>query len=346
MNERAYDIDRTYDGLRASDDIFAKALGLSGQAQCAKIEVRLRKYIEARWNELARRAGVEAARCLVNGAGESVDGKDLANATAIVNHTMIQWVDLVSARFKSDIEEIYRVSRKHGTAKALGLIHAGFRYTLPENVAKADISTEIRTNFDLNDYKALESFNKHQTYWLGKAYSDNVSQTIANGARSQIYDGMGRVEAGKKMAELVREHLGKIDIPDGYQGSVSDYFEMLVANATTTGRVAGHVRSFSQVGVNRLVVVNPIDEHTCEVCRMMDGKEFTVSEASAQVGRLVSAKDPTTVRSIQPWLSAGKLKGLIPSGKSGLAQTRSLVGANITLPPYHGKCRCDVDVVV
>ena len=51
--------------------------------------------------------------------------------------------------------------------------------------------------------------------------------------------------------ERIKEILSKFITPGGFVGTEKQYFEGLVSNAMTVGRVYGQMRSFSQIGITR-----------------------------------------------------------------------------------------------
>ena len=347
MSSRAHSISRVYDGLRASDDILAKALGLSGQARVAKLEVRLRDYIRTQWNRLAEEAIDEAAGRLERGRGDSISQRDIDTSLSVIDKTMGRWSDFIKSRYTEDIEAVYKIGRTDGLVKGLGLTSASMAYPLPE-VAKADVIpiTNINPRFNLIDYQAIAAFKKHQTFWLDGFYDKNVSNAIAGAAKEQLLEGMGRKDAGQWMRDVADRYVHSTKTPDGYQGSTDSYFEGLVANATTSARVSGHLASFDEVGVTIYVVVNPMDHRTCEVCQYMDGKEFRVQDGMSLLNRVIKAPTPDAVKKIQPWLTPGKAKALAGGmGRAGVDRTGDLAKAGFLLPSFHFLCRCDLDIV-
>jgi len=351
---RAQHIDLLYDGLHAADDIVFKALRVDEQAQTAAIETRLRRFVAAQWADLARQAARQASEMLARGPGDTVRAGDVGRALAVVDRTMEQWPGRVTDRFLADMREAYRLARQSGFDRAMRTVEAELRYDTPKlpdqtvekYVPKKPMQATVKVSFDLVDEAALDAFDDHQVFWIGQHYKGNVSPTIAAAAKEQVKAGMGRVAAGKEMRKLVEAGLANVSVPGGFRGTATSYFEGLVANATTVARATGHLRSFEKVGHNKYTVVNPGDHRTCETCNLLDGKEFYTKDGAALVGKVVGAKSPLGVKKVQPFLAPAKARALTGGkvGPAGPEKTGALVKSGNALPPFHLKCRCDVDI--
>jgi SPP1 gp7 family putative phage head morphogenesis protein len=151
--------------------------------------------------------------------------------------------------------------------------------------------------------------------------------------------GIGHDKAAKIIRDAVSKTLGKVVVPDGFSGSDAKYFEGIAANVSTNARVRGQIRSFSDIGITKYEIVNPMDSRTTPICRTMNGKVFEVKEANKQIARTAEAKTPADVKTAHPWLGAEKVKSIFSKGG-----TKGLAKAGLALPPYHFRCRSTVDV--
>ncbi len=85
--------------------------------------------------------------------------------------------------------------------------------------------------------------------------------------------------------------------------------------------------------------------HNCPVCSHMDGKIFTVQQGAAQMSKELAAKSPDDIKSAHPWIGVPKMISLSKTpGKASVAQSGRLAKAGFSLPPFHGRCRCAVDI--
>jgi SPP1 gp7 family putative phage head morphogenesis protein len=334
-------LERLYAGLRASDGIVAKALALSEVAQIAKAEQRLREYVYKVWSRLAAQATDKAAQL-------ASQGKSAKQIAAAVDAIMDRWATEVRNTYLKEFEAIYRLARRAGRKKALRRTSASLQYDVPNYteqtapVAKATYG--IEPSFDLADKAAMEALKDHQLFWIGDHYETGVSSGVADTAKKVMVEAGGdEVKAGKLMREKMAKELAHVATPKGFHGTDKQYFEMLTANAATVARAHGQMRSFMDIGVSKYQIVNPGDERTCPVCKEMDGRVFLVKEGAGTMHKELAAKTPDDVRKAHPWTSAKGLKAVI-GGKSGVAASSALSSAGLNLPPFHGRCRCTVDI--
>lgn len=275
--------------LRTVDAIVAKAVGIREVSRIARIETLLRSYINAEWQRLARQASEEAARIIRRGSGP-LKQSDVNRVTRAVDKIMKKWAKRVTPRFVDDVEDVYRLARIAGHRKASGRTRGSLQFntkpfskpTDPERVRKAVRGPALPTMGPV-DKDAVEALQSDQGFWIGQHYDANVSDSIKEVAsKEMIESGASRAVAGRKIEPALRNQLQKVTVPDGFNGSAKKYFEGLVANATTTARVQGQVRSFEEFGFTKMEIINPIDERTCfaghTLVLMADGSWRPISE--------------------------------------------------------------------
>ncbi len=329
--------------LTATDAALAKALGLSETAQIARTETRLRAFILAAWERRAR-AAVE------RGAAVAGRGGTARAVETAVDKAMRPWQKDVNPKMGKGVEDIYRLARTAGWRKATGQTTAALTYDTPNLTEMRKVAPRagfsVLPSFDLVDDAAVEALQDHQVLWVGGHYDDNISKAIANSAREAIVEaGKDQAAAGRLVREALKVELARVVTPGGFHGSATQYFEMLAANAATVSRAHGQVSSFMRVGATRMEVINPRDRRTCPVCSHMDGKIFTVEQGAAQLGKELAAKTPDDIKTAHPWIGVKRMKQLAPArGKAPADQAAKLAGAGFSLPPYHGRCRCSIDI--
>ncbi len=330
-------------GLVATDSVLAKALGLPETTQIARRESRLRVFMLRAWD---KRAGQAAAR----GASVAARGGGARAVEAAVDKAMQPWQKDVNPRMAGAVEDIYRLARTAGWRKATGQTTASLTYDT-ENLtevlkAKPRAGFSVLPAFDLVDEEAVEALQGHQVFWIGDHYDENISKAVANSAREAIVEaGQDRAKAGQLVKQALEAELGRVVTPGGFHGSATQYFEMVAANAATVSRVHGQVNSFIRIGATRLEVVNPRDQRTCPICSHMDGKIFTVQQGAAQMSKELAAKSPDDIKKAHPWIGVPKMLLLSKTpGKASAAQSSRLAKAGFSLPSYHGRCRCTIDI--
>lgn len=347
-------VDVLHQRVLASDALVAKAAMLSEVAQMAKKEQRLREYLLAKWSvrvELALKVAVRLA----------VAGRKAPVIIRAINAVMALFAKDVDATVRKEVAAIYHLARIAGHKKATKQTKAPLAYNSPnfteeisDDVAKGRRRrprVEAVPRFDLVDREAAEALGERQMLWLGAHYGDHVADDIARTTRETMVEaGTNRRVAGALLGERARETLGMVAYPGGFRGTAAQYFEGVAANAATVARAYGQIRSFARIGVTTYTIVNPVDSRTCPSCAHMNGKMFPVESATRQIRAEMSARTPEAIRSIHPWPSAAALQrigsgtaGRI-SGAAGTRDSAAFSRAGLSLPPYHFRCRCAVDI--
>ncbi len=319
---------------RREDILVAKALGLSEVAQMARIETLARRALVAKWEARAEQAS-RAAGAVYAGGGT------LASAYAAADTAMKKWAEDVSASYARSIRDVYKLARVAGHKKASGKFKGSLQYIIAETVEKASkggsASGSVKLSLDAKDERALSALERQQLWWIGDTYK-GVGPTIRESVQPKVLGGMSRKAGGEMVRAGVEARLKDFKIPDGFHGSSRSYFEGLAANAVTSARVYGQLNSFIKLGITTYTLVNPMDGRTSEICAELNGMEFKVADAEAQMTKLAGAKTPDAYKAIKPWLSTDKLMSLAARGVGSLTRAGQL------FPPFHFRCRTTVDV--
>jgi hypothetical protein len=342
-------INRTYEGLVASDEIIVKVVKLSYPAQMARAESRAREYLYAQWNKLSKQATNKASMM-------ASAGKTAKQITVAVDTIMGLWANRIESVFLQEQARIYKLARTAGHKKATRQTTAPLGYNLKpmadvEKAAKGQkLAAQLMPSFDVVDEAAIKALQKHQIFWMGKFYKDGVSSEIARITKETLIEAGQDVKlAGKLMGEKVASTLTKVKVPDGFHGSSKQYFEGVTANAATVARVHGQMRSFMDIGVTTYQISNPSDHRTCVRCSHMNGKVFTVDQGAKQMQSDLNASNPDEIKASHPWPTESQLKAISPNpgqqtGKAGIEDSKALADAGLALPTFHFLCRCTVDI--
>lgn len=341
-------IDQALARLELADAIVIKALKVSELTQMARIETRLREFMHAKWNARAKKAIGRAAKL-------AEKGKSVEAVVDAIDKVMQPWPNDVVPKYKQSVRSIYKLARvvawKRGTGQIKGkkaLTFTTENFSDGQTVIKAigDEAAELFPGFDVADEAAIQHLNGHNTFWVGNHYSANVSASIAETVRdTMVAAGTSRTVAAAALRTVLKRQFGIVNVPNGFTGSSKSYFEGLAANSSTVARVTGQVRTFDELDVLELEVVNPMDKRTSQQCQHMNGKVFTVQQAKAQVDAELAASDPNDVKAIHPWVGMPAMKTVSPkAGFQGKADAEALANSGIILPPYHFRCRTTVDI--
>jgi len=332
-------LDTYYDGVMAVDDLLTKALRLSEVARIARLETQLRRYLLAKWNAHSRKAVKQATALAAQLKPASVIAK-------AVEREMDKWAKEVLPRHIETQQKIYRLARIAGWKKATKHTRAPLAYStanLQAEVAKAEpVFSEVMPAFDLVDEEAAATLADHQTFWIGEHYDENIGSTIANTAKETMVEaGTDRRLAGSLIRERLTESLGVFSTPGGWHGSAAQYFEGVAANAATTARAFGQIRSMADYGAVRYEISAVMDARTCQICSHMDGKVFTVEQGMGVMQRELRARSPEGVKRAHPFIGESKerlgwLRSLSPTkGRGPMKESAALAGAGVALPSYH-----------
>jgi|GEM_PF-5377079 len=344
-------IDCLHDGITAADDILAKALRMSEVARIARLELQLRRYLLAKWNAHSRKAVREASAL----ASQLKPAAQISNA---IKSQMKIWAKEVLPRIKETQGRIYRLARIAGWKKANKRTSATLAYStqnMTELISKngEEFFSEIMPAFDIADTEAVDMLAEHQVFWIGENYDKNIGDTIANTTKETIAEvGRNRQLAGRLIRERIGASLGVFSTPTGWHGSAAQYFEGLAANAATTARAMGQLRSFQSYGITKYEWNAINDRRTCDQCAHLDGRVFTVEQGMEVMEQELQARTPEAVMRAHPFIPGGAgglsmLQLLAPTpGRGPARESASLADANIAMPPLHFRCRCTVDVSV
>ncbi len=326
-------IDKAYANIVSFDFIIEKAFGLSEISSIAKTEIRLRKYIETKWNIRKH----EATKVAISMAKNNKNYKNISDS---IKEIMNKWSKDILPTYNIEMRRVYRLARIAGYKKATRQTKASLQFNIPKTneniILKAKPKVRAIPNFDLIDEQAMDILEEKNIFWVGNHYDNNISDSIRDTTRTtMIESGKSPSVAGKLMKERIASILSTFVTPSGYTGTQQQYFEGLVANSMTVGRVYGQLRSFSQIGITKYTIVNPGGDRICPVCELIQGTTFETTQGLKQVGDEYASPKPEDIKNVHPW---PKEKQVI--GKS----SDDLASMGLSLPPYHFRCRCTIDV--
>lgn len=110
-----------------------------------------------------------------------------------------------------------------------------------------------------------------------------------------------------------------------------------VASSLHTSRLSafGFTSEAGYLGITEYQINEQLDGRTCQVCELMHGKVFKVSDARNLLDIVIRTEDSNELKSLQPW--PGQSKDAI-SAMSELSSDE-LVSRGWHVPPFHPKCR-------
>jgi SPP1 gp7 family putative phage head morphogenesis protein len=178
----------------------------------------------------------------------------------------------------------------------------------------------------LPDRRAIEVLTRHNCFWLGEHYGEHVGPKISELTRSALDMGLGR----KALAEELEKELGGV-APKDYK-----YWDVVSSAALVRARSFGTVSGMEEAGITEYEVLAMGDERMCPICGEMNGRVFSVAETRKVINSVLNLNDPKAFKEAMPWQTK-PAKGV---------SNKTLCSSGQSVPPFHGRCRCTLVVVL
>jgi SPP1 gp7 family putative phage head morphogenesis protein len=219
---------------------------------------------------------------------------------------------------------------------------------------------KIATSLSQRDLKAEEALRTSQLNFIRNSAgerADALSQKARELVAAAMAKGLGTDKIGQDLADFFEADIPR---PESYWKVVADSF-------VNRARTASQIYSYAEVGIETFELVAVLDEVTTDICRMLDGKTFSVATAGKLLDSLADLDDPEKVKYAQPWVRKGKdenghthlyvphadgtLTSIAKIDRSGVGSLNDrgtyskalseaeLAGLGVLIPPFHGRCR-------
>ena len=208
-------------------------------------------------------------------------------------------------------QDLHNVLEKNITDLSDKLLRSG--------IADVSRSLKMKLSFDLIDSQAASILGNHTLFWILNYYSDQLQIEINDILK-------GYYSEGKLIGEVASDFATKfVDKSDkGFA-----YFEGLAEHTTYRISELGKISGFEKAGLDYYEIKATIDERTSEICQLMDGTIFPVSEAVKFRDEILNLKSPEDIKKFAPWQTAD---AVLEYKKNGFP-------TGMALPPYHWRCR-------
>lgn len=315
-----------------ADDLLFRALEDEGEKEVVTALAKAMGKITSRaWIRESNRAITRSIKAMLR----KVDTKEGIKA--------------LESQLEKDLAKIYTREEARKITAAIRLMYRSFKKVAADGL-------NISFSFSQVDKRAVKALAKEHPFWINTFYSKQLSKRIADaGSKVVIEQGLGRVEGGRVMREILKQDLSwaggpaeitGIDvIPARFAGNVKGYTEIVSANAVNRGRNFGFISGYRDAGVERYRWNSVLDKRTSEICIELDGREFQVGRAVELMDEVNTADSPEDVKELNPWVSVKQLKQIAGKG-SQAKQSQNLSNAGIMFPPAHGRCRSVVEAVL
>lgn len=199
---------------------------------------------------------------------------------------------------------------------------------------------DVGTDLTADDVLHVDALAGQQLWWIGRLYPDSLSRRIAATVSAEgVEAGLGRERVGQIVRGVVSGEFPGVAVPSTWPGSTKDYHMMLAGTVRNQAANFGALETFSEAGFERYRIEAVLDQRTSAVCRLMHGREFSVSTGLRISSARTNADDPEAAKSAAPWLSERQVEALPGYGEDPEA---ALARAGVAVPPFHGNCRTTV----
>lgn len=168
-------------------------------------------------------------------------------------------------------------------------------------------------SFRAKDLRAIKAINRQQVFWVGDFYSTHLSERIAAVTDEILLQrGLGQKEAGKELHKVLRQEFGitkggktntALQVPARYAGNPEHYFRQVASTVAHRARTFGKINAFSEAGITRYRLLNPMDSRTGRVCfgagalvLLADGSQIPIQDVKPGM-LVITAKGK--IRSVQ-----------------------------------------------
>ena len=178
---------------------------------------------------------------------------------------------------------------------------------------------------------------KQATEWeafIAAAEADHIAEFTQRFPERVLHPEIRRLGGLSQSKEAFRT-IDKVQLQDRL-GRIGDLSENYFANMSDVqvGRTwisTGIEYAYSQ-GVTEYMVVSERDKATCPVCRRIDGRTFRVTQAREKIAEALNAETAEGVAEAAPFPRVSDIDNQPPEAVRDLG----------LVPPFHGRCRCDV----
>ncbi len=176
-----------------------------------------------------------------------------------------------------------------------------------------------RQDFTVVDKRAAAWLRRDVMFWVGNVWDQHLGRKISDAVLETVVSGEPRA----KTTELLKQRLSQFNRPDSY-------WDIVAAAGHVRARTMGNLQGFVVADVAEFEFVSMGDEKVSPICREMNGKVFTMEQASSFAADVLSASSPEDHKRAWPWPKLSEVQNMPPE---------ALAASGIMVPPLHGRCR-------
>ena len=187
------------------------------------------------------------------------------------------------------------------------------------SIATATTVGTTKVVFDKIDTKAIKAM-RNGFFWASDKYN-NDTQTLLKDTIEEAFSGT-----------IPRADLSSI-LKERFQGIIDkdeNYFKLVADNIISQSQNVSRLNQSLKYGVEYFKVRARIDNKTSDFCRWINGKIISAKHLKLQLNYILDATNIDDKKQAAPWQSE-PIFGILPT--------------NVGLPPYHGRCRTQIEPV-
>lgn len=185
------------------------------------------------------------------------------------------------------------------------------------------------------------------------------------GNRTDAFDKQAR----QIVASGLERGLGRTDIAEELSSGLKasqvnrskNYWNVVAGDFANKSRTASQIYSMDEAGITIYRWSSALIETTCSICRMMDGKTWSVQAVKRQLEYALELENPEDIKDARPWIRNGvqgndqrvnyfETKGhrhivaeeISPGKYRQVMSDASMLDFGTTVPPIHGSCKCTI----
>ncbi|MBI2192040.1 MAG: minor capsid protein [Planctomycetes bacterium] len=198
------------------------------------------------------------------------------------------------------------------------------------------VGRAAQTLFDKPRQETVDWLVRHDRFWIGKVFPEQVRDSFRDTIASGIEEGLGRKAIGKRLRDLM---VGTAEVP-----GKAELYNRVAAASVNRANNWGGMFSLEEAGIEEYEFRAVMDQRTSRICRELNGRVFSVPRVMNVVRQALEGP-PSAIESIAPWptFDAGRNDFFIQTGERraylGGQSEEWLADHGVALPPLHGNCR-------
>jgi hypothetical protein len=187
------------------------------------------------------------------------------------------------------------------------------------SIATATSVGTTKVVFDKIDTKAINAM-RNGFFWASDKYNSDTQNLLKDMIEETFKGNIPRADLSSTLK-------------DAFQGIIDkdeNYFKLVADNIISQSQNVSRLNQALKYGVQYFKVRARIDNKTSDFCRWINGKIIPAKHLKQQLNNILDATNIDDKKQAAPWQSQ-PIFGILP--------------VNVGLPPYHGRCRTEIEPV-